>query len=580
MQRSLALSACLTLFALAACGGGPSASPDGGGGAGGGAPAYETDDDFPLPLAAGLAPTPPMGWNSWNKFACNITAAFVEQVADGMVSSGMKDAGYQFINIDDCWSQATRAADGTLQPDPVHFPPSTAGGNDGIQIVADYVHAKGLKLGIYGDRGTETCGHRAGSQGYEMQDAMTFAGWGVDYLKYDNCPDPGPNPGPIIEPMYQAMATALAMTGRPIVFSICAWSFYEWANVMGNLQRTTTDITNTWASIVANLQSNKLVTAYGGPSHWNDPDMLEVGNSDNGAGPVTDLENESHFSLWAIADAPLIAGNDLRDGHMTDPTKATLTNTEVIALNQDALGLPGYEVRESGDQSVWAKPLNANGARGVVLFNAGAAPADITVGFAEIGLSLGPATVRDLLRHADLGSFTDSYTAMAVPSHGTATLKIVGGEPARPRGAGAYLSDLTATYAANGLGPVERDTANGASDPGDGGPIKLRGQAFTKGLGMSAPAAVIYRLGKTCTSFSATVGVDDAAGGAGSVVFQVWADGTKLFDSGAVTGMSAAMPVAVDLTGQRRLKLMVTNAGDGSALDRADWADAKVDCAP
>ena len=575
MQRSLAFFAGATLLALAACGGGKSASPDGSGGAGGSAPPYETDDDLPLPPVAGLAPTPPMGWNSWNKFSCNITGAFVEAVADGMVSSGMKDAGFEFINIDDCWSQATRAADGTLQPDTVHFPPSTTGGNDGIQIVADYVHSKGLKLGIYGDRGTETCGHRAGSQGYEMQDAMTWASWGVDYLKYDNCAATLD-----AQTQYQTMRDALTATDRDFVFSICAWSFYEWASVIGNLQRTTTDITNTWDSIVSNLQTNKLVTAYGGPNHWNDPDMLEVGNSDFGAGPVTDLENQSHFSLWAIVDAPLIAGNDLRDGHMADATKATLTNTEVIALNQDALGLPGYEVRESGDQSVWAKPLDANGARGVVLFNAGAAPADITVGFAEIGLSLGPATVRDLLGHADLGTFTDSYTATAVPSHGTATLKILGGEPARPRGAGAYLSDLTPTYAANGLGPVERDTNNGASDAGDGGPIKLRGQAFSKGLGMSAPSAVIFRLGKVCTSFSATVGVDDAAGGAGSVVFQVWADDNKLFDSGTVTGMSAAMPVMVDLTGLRRLKLVVTNAGDGSALDRADWADAKVDCAP
>jgi alpha-galactosidase len=577
-SRRSAFVLLLTLAALpAACGGGGTAAPDGGGGTGGNAPPAETDDDFPLPLAAGLAPTPPMGWNSWNKFQCNITADFVKQVADGMVSSGMKDAGYEYVNIDDCWSQAMgmRAADGTLQPDTLHFPPSTPGGNDGIKVVADYVHSKGLKLGIYGDRGTETCGHRAGSQGYEMQDAMSFAAWGVDYLKYDNCAATLD-----AQTQYQAMRDALTATGRDFVFSICAWSFYEWAAVVGNLQRTTSDITNTWTSIVANLNTNKLVAPYGGPNHWNDPDMLEVGNSDNGAGPLTDLENQSHFSLWAIADAPLIAGNDLRAGHMTDATAATLTNKEVIALNQDALGLPGIPVRESGDQSVWAKPLNANGARGVVLFNAGAAPADITVAFAEIGLAPGSATVRDLIAQADLGTFKDSYTATAVASHGTATLKIVGGEPPRPRGAGAYLSDLTPTYAANGLGPVERDTNNGASDPGDGGPIKIRGQTLAKGLGVSAPSSIIYRLGQMCTAFSATVGVDDAAGGAGSVLFQVWADGEKLYDSGTVTGTSAAATVAVDLTGKRRLKLLVTNAGDGSALDRANWGDAKVDCAP
>src|ERR1041385_7712597 len=216
--------------AIASCGGGQSG------------PRPETDDDFPLPLASGMAPTPPMGWNSWNKFACNINEDFVKRTADAMVSLGMKDAGYQYVNIDDCWSieSAARAADGSIQPDPIRFP-------NGIQAVADYVHGKGLKLGIYGDRGSETCGHRAGSGGHEMQDAATFAMWGVDYLKYDNCPDPGPNPGPTIQPEYQAMRDALDAVGRPIVYSICAWSYYEWANEMGNLQRTTTDIKNEWA---------------------------------------------------------------------------------------------------------------------------------------------------------------------------------------------------------------------------------------------------------------------------------------------------------------------------------------------
>ena len=267
---------------------------------------------------------------------------------------------------------------------------------------------------------------------------------------------------------------------------------------------------------------------------------------------------------------------------MSAATKAILTNTEVIAINQDALGLQGVEVRETGDQSVWAKPLNANGARAVVLFNAGAAAADISVSFAEIGLAGGAATVRDLLTATDLGTFTDSYTATAIPSHGTATLKIVGNEPFRPKGAGAFLSDSTPTYAANGLGPVERDMSNGASDPGDGKTISIRGQTFAKGLGVAAPSSVIYRLGGQCTSFTATVGVDDSANGSGSVVFQVWADrdAAPLFDSGPLTGTSPAVPVQVDLTGKRRLKLLVTNAGDGSALDRASWGDAKVDCNP
>ena len=342
----------------------------------------------------------------------------------------MKAAGYQYVNIDDCWSVqgAVRASDGSLQADPIRFP-------DGIAAVADYVHGLGLKLGIYGDRGTETCGHRAGSEGFEYQDAMTFAAWGVDYVKWDNCA----SKPELMQQQYQLMRDELDASGRPIVFSVCAWSFYEWAIRAGHLQRTTTDIRDTWipaagstdnGSIMTSLKNNRAFAAYGGPNHWNDPDMLEVGNSDYDLGPVTTTEYQSHFSLWAITAAPLIAGNDLRD--MTDASKAILTNTEIIAINQDALGLQGVQLRD-GEQSVWSKPLNENGARAVVLFNEGAAAADITVSFADIGLRGGNAKLRDLQAHADLGTFKDSYTT-SVASHGTATLKIVGAEPPRPRG--------------------------------------------------------------------------------------------------------------------------------------------------
>jgi alpha-galactosidase len=542
-------------------------------GGGSGGAAGETDDDFPLPLASGMAPTPPMGWNSWNKFGCNITADFVKKTADAMVATGMKDVGYQYINIDDCWSveSAARAADGSLQPDPARFP-------DGIKPIADYVHGLGLKLGIYGDRGSETCGHRAGSEGHEVQDAATFASWGVDYLKYDNCPDPGPDPGPRIQPQFQAMRDALDAASRPIVYSICAWSFYEWATRIGNLQRTTGDIRNEWPSIVANLKSNQNVAAYGGPNHWNDPDMLEVGNSDNGAGAVTDVENQSHFSLWAIVGAPLIAGNNLFASNMSPVTKAILTNKEIIDVNQDAMGLQGVRIWEDGTQSLWGKPLNANGARAAVLFNEGSAAVDMTVRFVDLGLAPGSAKVRDLQAHAELGTFKDSFT-INVASHGTATLKIVGTEPPRPKGS-AFLSDGTPIYAANGLGPYERDTNNGATAGGDGIPIKLRGQTFDKGLGMAAPAAVIYRLGGKCSRFTAQVGVDDATAGQGTARFQVIADGETLFDSGKLDATSPAAAIDVSLTGKRRLKLLVTNADDGPAQDRASWGDAKVECDP
>ncbi|HEY4393749.1 MAG TPA: NPCBM/NEW2 domain-containing protein [Polyangia bacterium] len=556
--------------ALAGCGGGS-----------GGAGNSDVDDDFPQALAAGLAPTPPMGWNSWNEFQGNVSEKLVESVADAFVSSGLKDAGYTYVNIDDTWSnKAGRAADGSLQPDVNKFP-------DGISGVADYVHAAGLKLGIYGDRGTATCGGYPGSQGYETQDAATFAGWGVDYLKYDNCSASLP-----VETQYQTMQAALAATGRPFVFSLCAWQFYEWGVTTGTLWRTTGDIKDGWPSIYANVMNNRTYAAYAGPNGWNDPDMLEVGVTDDvdyGFVDTNHIEYQSHFSLWAIAAAPLIMGNNPTKVAGNPDILAILTNKEVIALDQDALGLQGTVVWQSadGNLSVWAKPLNEAGARGVVLLNAGDAPADVGFTLPMIGLGGGTAKARDLVAHADLGSFTDAYAVAAIASHGTATLKVTGTEPARPSGT-VDLSDLTWTYQANGLGPVEKDMSNGFSEAGDGATISIAGTPYPKGLGMAAPAAVIYRLNKSCTSFTATVGVDDSAHGQGSIVASVWAQGgssdtwTNLFTSPTLTGESGAnagpMPVAVDVTGMRRLKLMVTNALDGAAWDRASWGNPQLVC--
>jgi alpha-galactosidase len=290
-------------------------------------------------------------------------------------------------------------------------------------------------------------------------------------------------------------------------------------------------------------------------------------------------EYRSHFTMWAITAAPLIAGNDLRDMHIPPEILDILTNKEVIALDQDAFGLQGALVRRDGDVTVWSKPLNANGTRAVALLNGGDAPADIAMSFHEIGLGAGKGTVRDLWAHADLGSFSDGYVAGAVPPHGVAALVVKGNEPAHPVGS-AFVSDLTPIYGTNGLGPVEVDQSNGASDKGDGATISLRTASYDKGLGMAAPAMVIYRLGANCSSFSADVGVDDAANGFGSVVFEVWADGERLFASPPLTGRSAAVPVQVDVTGRRRLRLRVTNAGDGASFDRASWGNAKLECGP
>ena len=369
-----------------------------------------------------LAATPPMGWNSWNKFAGNITDTLVRGIADAMVSTGMQAAGYQFINIDDMWQAANRDSSGNIVPDGTKFP-------NGMKALADYVHSKGLKLGVYSDRGTKTCSGRPGSYSYETKDAQTYASWGVDYLKYDNC---SPAAGSNIQTDYTNMANALKATGRPIVFSVCAWWFYDWETSIGQLWRTGTDIKDNWTSFISLLNNNggwssrysgasygsPGLAQYAGPGHWNDPDMLEVGN-----GGMTDTEYQSHFSLWAIMAAPLIAGNDL--SKMSAATKDTLTNADVIAVDQDPLGVQGKPISTSTTLEVWSKKLSGTQTYAVVLFNRTAASADIAVTWSSLGMTSTSATVRDLWSHTDLGSTATQYTA-TVPSHGVVMLKVVG----------------------------------------------------------------------------------------------------------------------------------------------------------
>jgi len=362
-----------------------------------------------LAVGNGLARTPPMGWNSWNKFACNVSEQLIKEIADAMVASGMKRVGYQYVNIDDCW-QVSRDSAGNIVADPVRFP-------GGMKALADYVHAKGLKLGIYTDAGTMTCEKRPGSLDHELQDAKTYADWGVDYVKIDWCHTEGLDP----QKQYTKFRDALAQCGRPIVFSICNWGRnqpWTWGPATGNLWRTTGDIQDNWASALKILDNPSQQHAEAaGPGGWNDPDMLEVGN-----GKMTDAEYRSHFSLWAMMAAPLIAGNDLRS--MSQATKDILMNAEVIAIDQDAAGKQGTRIRAEGGLEVWAKPLKQKGAVAVVLFNRGEAAADINANWGEVGLPSGKAKVRDLWAHADRGVYSDSFKA-SVPSHGVVMLKVV-----------------------------------------------------------------------------------------------------------------------------------------------------------
>lgn len=311
----------------------------------------------------GLALTPPMGWNSWNKFGCNVDETLIRQMADAMVASGMKDAGYQYINIDDCW-HGERDSLGFIHPDPKRFP-------SGMKALADYIHSKGLKFGIYSDAGSQTCGGRPGSRGYEFQDALTYAKWGVDYLKYDWCNTEGLS----AEGAYKTIAAALKKAGRPIVLSICEWGEskpWTWAANVGHLWRTTGDIYNcfdcihnhgSWKSwgVMQILDMQEGLRQYAGPGHWNDPDMLEIGNE-----VLTPEEDRAHFSMWAMLSAPLIAGNDLRT--MSKETINTLTNKDVIAINQDILGIQAFKHSVKDSVETWYKPLS-NGDWAVCFLN-------------------------------------------------------------------------------------------------------------------------------------------------------------------------------------------------------------------
>lgn len=323
-----------------------------------------------------LALTPQMGWNSWNKFACEINEDLIREIADAMVEKGLAAAGYEYINLDDCWHAAERDADGFIQCDAERFP-------SGIKALADYVHERGLKLGIYSDAGRHTCGGRLGSFGHEYQDALQYARWGVDYLKYDWCETENIN----ARGAYTLMRDALYAAGRPILFSMCEWGTdkpWEWAADVAHSWRTTGDIWcsfdqiyqhGTWQalSVMHILDMTADLRRYAAPGHWNDPDMLEVGNG------MTQAEDRAHFSMWCMLSAPLILGNDIRS--VSDQTLAILLNRRVIAIDQDPLGVQGYRFLRDGDVEVWLKPLQG-GHWAFCLLNRGSEDREYTIDWA------------------------------------------------------------------------------------------------------------------------------------------------------------------------------------------------------
>jgi alpha-galactosidase len=377
----------------------------------------------------GLALTPPMGWNSWNYFACDVSEDLIKEAADAMVSSGMKDAGYVYINIDDCW-HGERDSLGFIHPDPEHFP-------SGMKALADYIHSKGLKLGIYSDAGWTTCAGRPGSRGHEYQDAMQYAKWGIDYLKYDWCDTEGLK----AKGAYLTIRDALYAAGRPIVLSICEWGNDDpwlWAQDIGHLWRTTGDIYhcfdcvidhgtwNQWGVLqILDQRDNDLLRQSAGPGHWNDPDMMEVGNG------MSVSEDRTHFSMWCMLAAPLIAGNDIRD--MTPEVKEILTNREAIAIDQDSLGIQGfkYDVRDSVE--IWFKPLS-EGDWAMCFMNRTTTPKNIEFNWAEEKVvddyfdyktQFDKITykLRNVWTHKDVGSTTEKLEEV-LPGHDVLMLRL------------------------------------------------------------------------------------------------------------------------------------------------------------
>ncbi|MER6438076.1 NPCBM/NEW2 domain-containing protein [Streptomyces sp. NPDC001185] len=634
-------------------------------------------------LDEGLALTPPMGFNNWNSTHCRpeFNESMVKGIADLFVEKGLKDAGYQYVNLDDCWALPARDADGQLVPDPARFP-------DGIKAVADYVHAKGLKLGVYTSAGTKTCDGAGfpGALGHESNDAWQFADWGVDYLKYDNCNNQGVDARLRYTTMRDALRAATRETGRPIVYSICEWGEnkpWEWAAGVGQLWRTTGDISDNWGSMLSILKQNLPLAPYAGPGHWNDPDMLEVGN-----GGMTDTEYRSHFSMWSVMAAPLLIGSDLRKA--TPATLDILANKEVIAVDQDPLGKQGAVLSSEGGRWVVTKEMK-DGSRVVALFNETGGAQRIATTAAAAGLPAAPAyTLRDLWQHRSYN--TAGGISATVPAHGTVLFRVSAGHgwnkqapavepgldenplveagtpatltttvtdlgrttalnvsvklsgpagwalraasrttaPAVPTGrslrtkwrltvpegtaTGSYDLTLRTTYrsprgervesvlpltasvvvppppgtsslgdlpwmsAANGYGPVERDTSNGESAAGDGHPITIGGVVHAQGLGVHAASAVEYYTGKRCETVTADVGVDDEKGDRGTVAFEIWADGTEVASTGVLTNAMPAQPVSADVHGARVVRLVVTDGGDGIDSDHADWADARLTC--
>jgi hypothetical protein len=511
-----------------------------------------------------LAPTPPMGWNSWNYFAKDINEVNIKATADAMVSSGMRDAGYQYLVLDDAWMAAKRDEHGALQADPDKFP-------KGMRDIGDYIHSKGLKFGIYISRSHRTCQSLPGSFRHEQIDMATFAAWGVDYIKIDSCS--AEHNGRLSSEDYAIYRHYIEETGRPMVVSIADFGAGAWVwggKETSQLWRTSGDIFRGMRSVYNCAETSggssrshpafNGLWQFAGPGYWNDPDMLQVGNLRVEDG-VRETANKAHFGLWCILAAPLMAGNNLTQ--MTDTVRDILTAPEVIAVNQDPRGVQGYKVFIDGDLEVYNKPL-ADGTTAVLLLNKGTRKADITVTWEMIGLS-GTQPVRDLWERKDLGVFKDSFTAKGLGEHGNMMLKI--GRRGKPlptappvppekymitRKGVTSLSDLYYAWRQYNA-PVYNTTFGG-------NPIAIDGKTFEKGFGCRGRTAFMFAGTERADRLQGTVALDESYQGESVGRFRIYNEDTfanrVIWDSGEMAKDSPAKEFDIELDGCRSLKLV------------------------
>jgi len=533
-----------------------------------------------LNIGSDLAMTPPMGWNSWNAFEKEIDEEKIKAIADAMVTSGMRDAGYTYLVLDDAWMASERDEDGRLVAEPEKFP-------HGMKAIGDYIHSKGLKYGIYQDRGRMTCQQLPGSLGHEQIDMETFAEWGVDYIKMDSCF--AESNGRMSSEDYAIFRRHIRATGRPIVLSISDFGNAAWAwggRESAQLWRTSNDIYPWMDSVYACAETSagdrsihpafNGLWQFAGPGHWNDPDMLQVGNFKNMKQDEQLVANKAHFSLWCILAAPLMAGNDLRS--MSDNVRKVLTAPELIAVNQDRRGIQGYKVFDENGCQVYNKPL-ADGTTAVLLLNKQRKEASVTVQWDKIGLS-GNQPVRDLWARKDLGEFKDSFTAHNLGRHEHRMIKI--GRPGPPlpapspmplekytvtRKGETYLSDLYYIWKA-GNTPVY-DAAFG------GDPIMIADQKFEKGIGCKSKCAVMFKVNNRADRFSAIVAMDKSSKEDAKGRFRVYNEdffaNKVLWDSKEMTKDSPPKGIDIEINNVQCLMLVF----DGKDV-LGNWADASV----